>query len=340
MPKLDSVKRVVVLRCGALGDLVCATSVIDALRAEYGDTVSIDFVCTPAAATLFEYDTRVHQVFPLRQRHVPLWLSAQKQAIVGASKQQPYDLLINMESGRQFASLTAAINTRHKTGWFFSNPAPAAGSHLVDFCKAAYVEVVGDANRAAALPTIRGKPFDAVQQQFALPETYLAVSLGNSHRRKRRINHRAWPRSNWAQLIDLLPSDLPVIAIGARGEEPLAAGFQSYPNRIIDLTGHTSIAEMITIIAHAKGLIVTDTGTAHVAAAVNTPVVCLIGPTTGAVTGPYATSRNVVHTLSVGLPCSPCHDTPAMRQCRVNLCMQQITPQKVMHSMRLAGVLP
>jgi ADP-heptose:LPS heptosyltransferase len=339
VPTLDNVHRVLILRCGALGDLVCATTVIEALRAQYGDVVTIDFVCTPSASGLFEFDDRVHQVFPLRQRHVPLWLSPQKQAVVRASKHKPYDLLLNLESGQQFTSLVTAIEARHKSGWLFSNPAPAPLSHLVDICKAGYADVVDHEILTAALPSIRGKPFQDVKTTFALPDAYLTVSPGNSHRRTRRLNHRAWSSEHWHALIEMLPPDLPVVVIGAKGDEPLSGLAQARSNRIINLAGKTTIAEMITIISHAKGLIVTDTGTAHVAAATATPVFCLHGPTNAAISGPYSTPHNVVHTLSVGLPCSPCHDTPVMRQCRANLCMQQITPQRVMHSLQMAGII-
>jgi ADP-heptose:LPS heptosyltransferase len=178
-----------------------------------------------------------------------------------------------------------------------------------------------------------------VRARFALPATFLAVSPGNSHRRRHRINHRAWPRGHWVQLLELLPSDLPIVVLGARGEEPLAALVDHLPHRVIDLTGQTSIAELVTIVALARGLVVTDTGPAHVAAAVNTPVVCLIGPTAAAVTGPYATAHNVVRTLSVGLPCAPCHDTPAMRACTVNRCMLQLSPQAVLHALEHSGIL-
>lgn len=340
MPVLDRVTRVLILRCGALGDLVCATSVIEALRAQYGETVAIDFVCTPRAAGLFEHDARVQRVFPLRQRHVPLWLSSQKRAIIRASRATPYDLLINLETGRQFASLIAAIDARHKTGWSFSNPAPAPASHGVDICKAAYADVVGADILREALPSIRGAPVDAVRRRHALPDAYLAVCPGNSHRRTRRINHRAWPHEHWSALLATLPPELPVVVIGAPGDEPLRAAAQPGARRVIDLAGQTSVADMVTIVAHATGLVVTDTGAAHVAAAVNTPVLCLIGPTNAAVSGPYATPRNVVRTLSVGLPCSPCHDTDAMRQCTANRCMQQITPQRVLHTLQESGIIP
>jgi len=54
--------------------LVYATSVIDAMKKEYGDDTVIDFVCTPGSGKLFETDSRVNRVFPLKHKKIPLWL--------------------------------------------------------------------------------------------------------------------------------------------------------------------------------------------------------------------------------------------------------------------------
>lgn len=339
MPILKDVKRILILRCGALGDLVYATSAIDALRTQYGENITLDFICTPGTAKLFEYDPRVHHVFHLKHKKLPIWLSPQKRAIIRSSKEEPYDLFINFEMGKQFLSLSNAIHAHHKTGWFFSNPKFSESSHMVDICKAFYAPVVDPDILKNAMPKIIEKPFVEVQKKLELPEKFLVLSPSNSHNKKSRLNYRAWPQYHWKKLISLLPSDLPVIMIGGKGEEPFFNAIQPYPDQVIDMVGKTSIAEMIAIISHTKGLIVTDTGTAHIASALNTPVFCLIGPTPANVTGPYSSPDNEVHILSANLHCSPCYKTAVMKQCTDNICMQQITPRMVLSSLKSANIL-
>jgi ADP-heptose:LPS heptosyltransferase len=195
------------------------------------------------------------------------------------------------------------------------------------------------AAREAAVPRVYGAPPDDVRRRFGLPKRYLVVSPGNSHRHQHRLNHRAWPREQWLQLLALIPPDLPVIVLGAPGDDPLAPVLPADQARVMNLAGRTSVAELTTIVGLADGLVVTDTGTAHVAAAVHTPVVCLFGPTNAVVNGPYRTPDNVVKVVSMGLACAPCHDTPAIRQCAANRCMQEITPQRVLHALAEAGVV-
>lgn len=333
MPVSTDIKRVLILRCGALGDLVYATSVIDALRAQYGEDIIIDFITTPGTAKLFEFDPRIHQTFLLKHKKFPIWLSPQKRAIIRYSRQNPYDLFINFETGKQFYSLSHAVNAKHKIGPFFTPVDFSGATHMVDICKSFYASVVTPDILAGAVPRIIGKPFREVQSRLNLPEEFIILSPSNSHNKKKRLNYRAWPQAHWKTLIALLPPHLPIIIIGGKGEEPFFEAIKPYPNHVIDLVGKTSISEMIAIIAQAKALIVTDTGTAHIASALNTPVYCLIGPTPANVTGPYQSADNEVHILSANLPCSPCYKTEVMKQCRDNICMSQITPEMVLFAL-------
>jgi ADP-heptose:LPS heptosyltransferase len=179
---LAGIRRVLIVRCGALGDLVSATGVVDAVRREYGDAVRIDMVCTPRAAGLFDFDSRVEHVHPLRHRHLPLWASVQKRAIVRASRRAPYDLLINLESGQQFESLVRAIAARHKVGWFFTDPRPQVGIHGVQMYLSVASPALSAASREASVPRVYGASPDDVRRRFGLPTRYLAMSPGNSHR--------------------------------------------------------------------------------------------------------------------------------------------------------------
>ena len=76
--KMQDVKRVLIVRCGALGDLVYSTSVIDALKLEFGEDVVIDYVSTPAASKTFEYDKRVNIIFPLNIKKSQYFLVLKK----------------------------------------------------------------------------------------------------------------------------------------------------------------------------------------------------------------------------------------------------------------------
>jgi len=186
---------------------------------------------------------------------------------------------------------------------------------------------------------ISEKRFDEIKNKFNLPNNYIVVSPSNSHNKKKRLNYRAWPHKNWKEFLNLLPKDKKVILIGAKGEEEFFEPLKPYNSNIIDLVGKVSISQMIAVLENAKALVVTDTGTAHIASAINTPVFCLIGPTPAFQTGPYKTPFNEVTIISAGLKCSPCYKTEVMKVCKDNVCMKNIEPSKVVDLLNQAKIL-
>lgn len=333
-------KSVLVVRCGALGDLVYATSIIDALKHEYGDDTSIDFVTTPGISKLFDKDNRVQNIFTLKHKKVPLLLSSDKQKIIKHAKKKPYDLLVNLESAKYFKQLCDKIDAEKKVGFEYSDiVVPQNVTHMVEIMKYVFKDAVSETNFNNAYPKLVGTPKNEVKTKFGLKEKYLIISPSNSHQKKNRLNYRAWENESWIELIKLLSGKIQVVIIGNKGEEIFFEKLRPFPHGVVDLVGKTSLPDLIGIIEGASGLVATDTGTAHISSAVNTEVFALIGPTPADQTGPYKTPHNKVHIISANLECSPCYKTEVMKNCKDNLCMKRITAQMVFDSIDSAKLL-
>jgi len=65
----------------------------------------------------------------------------------------------------------------------------------------------------------------------------------------------------------------------------------------------------------------------HLAAAVETPVIALFGPTDPVRTGPYGEGHRV---LRKGLPCSPCFQ----KSCNRVICMEDISVDEVFDAVK------
>ncbi|AFV98294.1 MULTISPECIES: glycosyltransferase family 9 protein [unclassified Sulfuricurvum] len=330
MSVLKEVKRALILRCGALGDLVYATAVIDALRAQYGDNIIIDFITTPGTGKLFENDPRIHQTFPLKHKKLPIWLSPQKRAIIRYSKEHPYDLLISLEFGKQFKSLINAIHATHKTGMGILETAETQNINRGEVTKHYYRDVIDPTILLKAKPILFGKSFEELKTKVSLPERYIVIAPSNSHNQKKGLNYRAWPFEHWKSLIQSLAADTPIVIVGAKGEEAFFDQIKPYPENVIDLVGMLSISELITTVQHGAALICTDSATGHIGASIDTPTFVLMGPNNPITDSPYQSDANSVHPISLKLPCSPCYKTETMKQCRENICMSQIIPTEVL----------
>jgi len=72
---------------------------------------------------------------------------------------------------------------------------------------------------------------------------------------------------------------------------------------IIDAVGALDLVDLAALLAELDVLVTGDTGPMHLAAAMNTPVVALFGPSNPDRYGPLGTKSRV---LRIDLPCSPC----------------------------------
>jgi heptosyltransferase-2 len=115
-----------------------------------------------------------------------------------------------------------------------------------------------------------------------------------------------------------------ILIFGKKEEGLLARKILEYMgNDASDLTGKTTLLQLAALLERCRLLLTNDTGTMHVAAAVNAPVVALFGPTDPATTGPWGNNHVVIRK---NIPCSPC----MRRVCPTgHQCMELITVEEV-----------
>ncbi|HET7488576.1 MAG TPA: glycosyltransferase family 9 protein [Acidimicrobiales bacterium] len=93
---------------------------------------------------------------------------------------------------------------------------------------------------------------------------------------------RAWAPERNAELVRALAAaGWPVVVTGGGGEAPLCAEVAGDDG--VDLSGRTDVGGLADLLARAAAVVVGNTGPAHLAAAVGTPVVSLYAPTVPAV---------------------------------------------------------
>jgi ADP-heptose:LPS heptosyltransferase len=125
---------------------------------------------------------------------------------------------------------------------------------------------------------------------------------------------RQWPKQRWEEAVtELTQRGRRVVLTGGPAERSLTAAAVAAhrggpADQVIDLGGRTDLAQLAGVLAAAAAVIVGNTGVAHLAAAVGTPVVSLFAPVVPAVRwAPYG----VPHVL-LGDQFAPCRDTRAV----------------------------
>lgn len=330
--------RVLVIRAGQLGDTVCASSIIEPLRHQFGKKVGIDWIAKSGAGLVFAHDPRINTIFELHSRRLPIPLNHRKLNIVIRSWHRPYDYAINLELGPIFNDLMRLLRARHKIGMPYRHFSEPPEAHAVDNLKLIYQSFLDPVEVRKAAPSLRGLPPSQVKAEFELNDGYFILVPTNSHLGKTgRPNYRAWPDGHWRKLLQLMSHyEISGVLIGGKGEQAFFEDLGPLPPGIVSLVGRTSLPELIGLIQGARAVLSTDTGPSHIAAAVNTPVFALIGPTNFRRTGPYKTDSNQVHIIHAHLPCSPCYHTERLKRCKKNECMSSIHPARVLRTMLAA----
>lgn len=141
---------------------------------------------------------------------------------------------------------------------------------------------------------------------------------------------KRWPVQYYAEVANAkLQQGWDVWIFGSNNDEQLANEIKHQVKRpIVDLTGKTEVAEAIDLLSLATAVIANDSGTSHIAAALQRPLVVIYGSTTPGFTPPLSNQAIV---LTLNLPCSPCYK----RVCPLGhwRCMLDITPQAVLTSL-------
>jgi ADP-heptose:LPS heptosyltransferase len=148
---------------------------------------------------------------------------------------------------------------------------------------------------------------------------------------------RAWEPERSAELVRaLVASGHRVAVTGAPAEAELSARVAGAPcDAVTDLGGRTTLAELAEVLAAARCVVVGNTGPAHLAAAVGTPVVSLYAPTVPAVRWrPWRVPHELLH---ADVPCAGCR----ARVCPVegHPCLGMVAVEDVLRAVeRLAPV--
>jgi len=136
---------------------------------------------------------------------------------------------------------------------------------------------------------------------------------------------KRWPADRFREVIECLNSRIPCrwVIVGTAADAPLAGTISEGFQNITDLTGKTSLEELMDALCGLTVLLTNDTGTMHLADFLGVPLVALFGSTEPALTGPHGPASTVIRRQ---VECSPCF----LRDCPLDFrCMKEIPTQAV-----------
>ncbi len=141
---------------------------------------------------------------------------------------------------------------------------------------------------------------------------------------------KRWPAAHYGALAAALArAGGDVIVLGSAKERALGDQVvaQSGSARVRNLTGETSLADVVDLLAGADVAVSNDSGLLHVAAAAGAPVVAIYGSSSPKFTPPLTDAAAIVY---LGIECSPCF----ARECPLKhlRCLNDLSPATVLRA--------
>jgi len=150
---------------------------------------------------------------------------------------------------------------------------------------------------------------------------------------RRRPNLRGLTTRQWAGLLTrlLVEGDADAVILhGAHREGPQARAVrdampEQWRSKIHDWTGRAPLEDLPGIFSHVRALLSVDTGPAHIAAAVACPALVVFGPSDPRRWQPRGTGP--VEALLGSAPCQFCNETPLIKKCKNNICLNTLSDE-------------
>ncbi|WP_263383250.1 lipopolysaccharide heptosyltransferase I [Granulicella arctica] len=313
--------RVLIVRTGAMGDVLHAMPAVAAMRLKHPDW-HIGWAIEPRWRSLLEGDCALYPMMPLvdhvhnvptrswNQRpfsqhtaHEILRLRRELQA-------DRYDLCVDMQGllrsavvgwlakAGEFVGTTDPRETPAR--WFYDRRIVTRAPHVIDRGCQLLGGAIGETLTAAPVPL----PVDKAAEKWC--DGFLAGMLANPTQRFAFLapmagwGSKRWPVEKYGALAKVLADAgiCPLINVAAKND-PVAAAVVLASGGVAKPVDCT-MAQLTSLLRRVSIVIAGDTGPLHLAAALGRPVVGLYGPTDPQRTGPYGTRSKVIrHPSSV-----------------------------------------
>lgn len=333
----ESIRRILVIRPGGMGDMIVLLPVIATLQNQFPDVV-IDLVC----------ERRNVEVLTLG--------SMEKSAMVYDSNpfrflrllvKQKYDVAVDTEQFHHFSAVFALISGAPVRIGFKINPhRNPLYTHLVNYMPDGpegeqfmkLLEPLGIRDAGYSLQSILSgfnlplpTAIEADIGQLFGSGSFAIIHPGSS------TVYKLWQTENFVKLTQLLHEklNLGIVFAGNSNDSKVSTQISKAVNkagcRTLSYVGKPNLTTTAAVMKRARLFVGADSGLAHLAVALGLPTVVLFGPSDHLKWG-IEDARHAV--VRKNLPCSPCFIFGYHKPCRMIACMKQISVEDVLAACR------
>jgi heptosyltransferase-2/heptosyltransferase-3 len=297
--------------------MVLLTALIRVLHAEFHSPVDI-LTSGGWSEPLLRGQPGVGEIWSVRSRKTPYWLSADQRRVVGLLRVRGAGPTWYCDGNEAARPLLARAGIPDESIVDVRNHPLMPGEHATEqWRRLAQIMPAGVA--APLLPAVApGCHLEVGDQQRADLEAWLRargfsgpplilVQIGNKRTMRRglrrlAVNNKYWPSERWADVLRQVRLQCPdhaIVLLGTGPEYTLNQEVMGLAKiaRIYNAADDLPIPRLMALLARGAGLITVDSGPAHAAAAVGCPLVVLFGKALPSLYRPWGTAGADVKVL-------------------------------------------
>jgi lipopolysaccharide heptosyltransferase I len=282
---------VLIVRLGALGDIVHTIPAVAALRAAMPEA-RIDWIVESAHRPVLDLLPAIDRIVLLPARSLRAWVEAVRQL-----RFVQYDAALDFQGLMKSAMLARASGARRVAGFSIWHLREKAARPFYSETDDAGVEVEHVIHKNLRLLRVVGVESTRVEFPMARVASAAAglvtsrtgggfalLNPGAAWPNKR------WPADRFAEIAVFLRDvrRLPSVVLWGPGEEALAQDVVAASSGAAMLAPPTGVPDVLELARRAALMVSGDTGPLHLATAAGTPVVAIMGPTDPQRNGPWS----------------------------------------------------
>jgi heptosyltransferase I len=319
---MSAPSRILIVKPSALGDIIQALPVATGLKRQWPEA-QLDWIVNDTYRDLLIGHPSINNIhLYLRRRWTSPFRALEVWQWMKMLRSRQYDLVIDLQGLLRSGLMTWATQAPRRIGLksaregstrFYNElvddyPVSAAERYL---CCLQYLGIEPDPvdfRYKASVPLRNDlQPLDG---------QYIALHPYSRWRTK------LWPWRYYQELIDRMPNQ-PFVVLGEGPWFPLSG------QNLIDLRSKLDLRQLLAVLEHARALVSTDSGPAHMAGALGTPTLVLFGATDPRRTRPVGRKVTV---LTHDVFCAPCLKRSCYRDVPME-CLTGISPEKVQNEL-------
>lgn len=309
-----SEKKILVAKLGATGDLILAVPSLRMIRKRF-PRAWISLVVDKSLAPLVSHSPYIDEIIPSDRKRLPRFLYLLR--LAKRIRREGFDLSVDLQNSKWTHALAFLAGIPERFGFQrgsfgFLLSRPDRTFHIADSPVRHQFRILSKLGVTELDETLELWPDPEAQNRISVSldgggngegQKLIGLVIGSSL----KWPTKRWPADHFRELCGrLLQSlDCRIVLIGAASDAPLAENFSCFPpEKVMNLLGKTSLADLVALVKRLDVLVTGDTAPLHIAAAFQTRVVALFGPTDPKRHMPPVSNAIV---LKRSLPCQPCY---------------------------------